>query len=101
FGPGTGTFWAMAFMLGLGQDLTRATAHTKVMNFTSNAVALVLFVVAGAVRYPEGLVMGAGQFLGARLGAHLVIRRGVPLIRPLFLTMVLLISAKLLLDAWR
>src|SRR6185369_15527065 len=35
FGPGTGSFWAMAFVLLLGCSLIRATAHTKVMNFTS------------------------------------------------------------------
>src|SRR5574340_631796 len=40
FGPATGTFWAMAFVLFLGFNLTRATAHTKVMNFTSNLVSL-------------------------------------------------------------
>jgi len=26
FGPGTGTFWAMAYMLGLGYNMTKATA---------------------------------------------------------------------------
>ena len=101
FGPATGTFWAMALMLGLGQSLTKATAHTKVMNFTSNLVALLFFLAGGAVRFPEGLAMGAGQFLGARLGARLVIKRGFGLIRPLFLTMVLLLSVKLLFDAYR
>ncbi len=101
FGPGTGTFWAMAFMLCLGQNLTRATAHTKVMNFTSNAVALLFFMAGGAIRYPEGIVMGTGQFLGARVGARLVIRRGATFIRPVFLTMALLLSVKLLLAAFR
>ena len=43
FGPGTGSFWAMAFVLLLGCSLVRATAHTKVMNFTSNIVALGIF----------------------------------------------------------
>src|SRR3954469_2034480 len=40
FGPGTGSFWAMAYVLLRGLDLTRATAHTKVMNFTSNIASL-------------------------------------------------------------
>jgi len=101
FGPGTGTFWAMAFMLCLGQNLTRATAHTKVMNFTSNIVSLGFFIASGVVRYPEGLAMGAGQFLGARVGARLVISRGTRFVRPVFLAMVLLLSLKLLLDAFR
>ena len=40
FGPGTGTFWTMAFVLGLGFNLTRATGYTKVMNFASNLSSL-------------------------------------------------------------
>src|SRR5580658_10074982 len=31
FGPGVGAFWTMAFMLGLGFNLTKATGYTKVM----------------------------------------------------------------------
>lgn len=96
FGPGTGTFWAMAFLLGLGYNLTRATAHTKLMNFTSNVASLLLFVAGGHIQYPAGLAMGAGQWLGARLGSRTVITKGTRLIRPVFITVVLAITAKLL-----
>lgn len=101
FGPGTGTFWATAYVLLLGYNLTNATAHTKVMNFTSNIVSLLFFIGGGAVRYPQGLVMGVGQYLGARLGARMVVTRGARFIRPVFLTMVVAISARLLWDAFR
>lgn len=96
FGPGTGTFWALAYMLGLGFNLTRATAHTKVMNFTSNVVSLGVFLVAGHVHYLAGLCMGAGQLLGARLGSRVVIRKGAKLIRPIFIAVALAITARLL-----
>jgi uncharacterized protein len=96
FGPATGAFWAMAFVLCLGFNLTRATAYTKVMNFTSNLVALIFFLANGFVSLPEGLVMGLGQFAGARIGARLVISRGSRFIRPVFLAVVLAVSAKLL-----
>ena len=100
FGPGTGTFWAMAFVLGLGFNLTKATAQTKAMNFASNAAALGLFLIAGQVLFIGGLVMGIGQWVGARLGAHLVIRRGTRLIRPIFLSVVVILTLKLLYDAY-
>ena len=96
FGPGTGSFWVMALMLGLGLSMRKATGYTKVMNFTSNAVSLALFAWGGCVHYREGLVMGAGQFLGARIGARLVIRKGAALVRPIFVTMVLAITARLI-----
>lgn len=97
-GPGTGSFWAMAFMLVLGYSMVRATAYTKVMNFTSNAVALLFFLLAGQVYILEGLIMGVGQFLGARIGARLVISKGTEFVRPVFITMVLLVLAKLILQ---
>jgi len=95
-GPGTGSFWVMALIFGLGFSMTRATACTKVMNFTSNIVSLLLFIACGSVLWREGLVMGAGQFIGARIGARMVVSRGAHFIRPVFITMVLAISARLI-----
>jgi len=41
--------------------------------------------------------MAAGQFIGAWTGSHLVLRHGARLVRPLLVTVSLLISLKLLL----
>ena len=82
FGPGTGSFWALAFVLCLGQELRKATASTKVMNFTSNILSLAVFLAMGNVHFVPGLVMAGGQFLGGRLGARLVLTRGAKLVRP-------------------
>jgi uncharacterized membrane protein YfcA len=101
FGPGTGTFWTMALILWLGYDLTRATAHTKLFNFASNIASLAAFLLAGNVLFAAGLVMAAGQLAGSWLGAHCVITRGTALVRPVFLTMVLALIAKLLWQSWR
>ena len=96
FGPGTGTFWAMAFMLGLGFNLTRATAHTKLMNFTSNVSSLAVFLAGGHCHLFGGLCMGSGQMLGARLGAKVVIRKGGRFIRPIFVSVAVAITMRLL-----
>jgi len=96
FGPGVGSFWAIAFVLGLGFDLRTATGYTKVMNFTSNAVSFFLFVAGGHVLFGAGLAMGAGEVLGAGIGSRMVVRRGVKFIRPVFVTMVILTTLKLL-----
>lgn len=96
FGPGTGSFWAIAFVLLCGFNLTRATAHTKVMNATSNLASLALFAAAGLVHLGAGLAMAAGQVLGARLGAGLVVRRGSRFVRPAFLIMATLTIVRLL-----
>ena len=100
FGPGTGTFWAVAYMLGLGFSMTKATGYTKVMNFASNISSLVLFILGGKVLFLIGIIMGVGQLLGARLGARMVITRGTRFIRPVFLTVVFSLVIKLIYDAY-
>jgi uncharacterized membrane protein YfcA len=97
-GPGTGTFLALAFMLGLGFNLARATANSKALNWASNIASLLLFLLAQKVWFVAGFIMGAGQWLGARVGSRMVITRGTKFIRPIFLTMVLLLTIKMIYD---
>jgi uncharacterized protein len=101
FGPGTGSFWVVALMLGLGYNMTKATGYTKVMNFSSNIVSLLVFIIGGHVSYAAGFTMGAGQALGARIGSRLVIKRGTSVVRPIFIIMVLAVTAKLFYDNYR
>ncbi len=101
FGPGTGSFWTIALVVLLGCNFARATGVTKVMNATSNLAALAFFLAAGQVNYTAGLVMGAGQVVGARLGSGLVVRKGARFVRPIFLTMVVLVMLRLLWVAHR
>ncbi len=100
FGPGTGTFWTVAFMLGLGFNMTRATGYTKVMNFASNVGSLAFFIWGRNVYYQAGVTMGLGQIVGARIGARMVITRGTKFIRPIFLAVVFALTLKLLYDAY-
>jgi uncharacterized membrane protein YfcA len=100
FGPGAGTFWTMAFVLCLGFNLTRATGYTKAVNFASNLCSLLIFLGAGKVDFVAGLTMGAGQLLGARFGSRMVLRGGAKFIRPVFITVVLALTTKLLYDAF-
>ncbi|MFA4987244.1 MAG: TSUP family transporter [Candidatus Brocadiia bacterium] len=100
FGPGTGSFWVIAIAMLLGYNLTKGTAYTKVMNFTSNISSLAVFLVGGKVIFIVGLAMGAGQILGAQIGAGLVIKRGAAFIRPIFITMVALMTLKLFYDIY-
>jgi uncharacterized protein len=100
FGPGTGTFWAMAFVWALGKDLKEATASTKLMNFTSNIVPLAFFLFRGAVHFVPGIAMAAGQFIGGWIGTRLVLKRGAKFIRPVLILMALILAAKLLYDNW-
>jgi hypothetical protein len=44
--------------------------------------------------------MGVGQVLGARMGSRMVIARGTKFIRPVFISVVLALTMKLLYDAY-
>jgi uncharacterized membrane protein YfcA len=98
FGPGVGSLWALAFVVGLGFNFTKATGFTKVMNFTSNIVSLFIFAISGNVVLFAGISMAAGQILGARIGSGLVIKRGAKFIRPVFIVIVILTTLKLIYD---
>lgn len=98
FGPGAGSFYALAYVTLCGFNLAKSTAHAKVLNFTSNFGGLMLFIIGGKVVWSMGLVMLVGQVLGARLGAHMVLTRGQKLIRPMIVVVSLLMSLKLLYD---
>jgi hypothetical protein len=98
FGPGTGSFFTIAFVLLLGYALPRAIGGTKLLNFTSNVVALGVFILSSHILWLAGIVMGAGQILGSYLGSHMAIKHGGKLIRPMLVTISILMSLKLLLD---
>jgi uncharacterized protein len=100
FGPGTGSFFMIGFVLLLGFGILKATAHTKLLNFTSNIAALLIFFYGGHVNIPLGIAMGLGQFVGARLGAGVAIRSGIALIRPMLVAVSLIMVFKLAYDAW-
>ncbi len=98
FGPGAGSFYLLGFVTLLGYGVLRASAHTKLLNFTSNMASLVVFALSGKILWTLGLAMGAGQFLGAQVGSRLAIKNGAKLIRPLLVVMCIAMAIKLLLD---
>lgn len=99
FGPGAGSFYALAFVTLAGFNLAKSTAHAKLLNATSNIGGLLLFILGGKVIWATGFVMMAGQFLGARMGSRLVLSKGQKLIRPMIVIVSAVMSAKLLYDS--
>ncbi|PSB66286.1 hypothetical protein C7B79_01800 [Chroococcidiopsis cubana CCALA 043] len=96
FGPGTGSFFAIAFVTLLGYNATKATANTKVMNLASNCASVLFFILGGKTIWILGLLMGMGQVLGGYVGARLVIAKGAKLVRPCLVATSLAITLKLL-----
>ena len=89
FGPGTGSFFALAGVSLRGQGLIDATATAKTLNFATNAAALLIFLMAGKVVWLAGLTMMIGQFLGAFAGSLCLLRINAKYLRILVVTMCL------------
>lgn len=98
FGPGAGSLYTLGFLVLGGAGLMTAIARTKVLNFTSNIVSLMVFMAVGQVDYRTGLPMAAGQALGAWLGAHTAMRHGGKIIRPLLVLTTSAAALKLLMS---
>ncbi|KAE9536056.1 hypothetical protein A1D25_04040 [Ursidibacter arcticus] len=98
FGPATGSFFTLAFVLLLGFNLTKGVAHAKILNFTSNFASLIFFILGGAILWKVGFVMLVGQFIGGNIGARMVVTKGKHIIRPLIVTMSFIMVCKMLWD---
>ena len=101
FGPGAGSFWMFAMVALIGLNLKKAVAHTKALNFTSNIVALGVFIAGGQILWLVGFLMAVGQILGAYFGSNLVIKKEVKFIRTMFLIVVAATICKLFFDYFK
>ncbi|MDF2924864.1 MAG: hypothetical protein K0R57_3778 [Paenibacillaceae bacterium] len=99
FGPGTGSFLIFMFLL-LGFDFIGASANSKVLNLASNLGSLTTFFMLGAVNVYYGLPMGIAMIFGALAGSQFAIRKGSSYVKPLFLSVTLLLIGKQLWDLW-
>lgn len=100
FGPGTGSFFTTSLVGLRGLGLVRAAAHTKLFNFASNAASVILFVAAGQAIWSLALVMAACTMAGAWMGAHVAMRHGARIIRPLLIVVSLALTGKLIWDGF-
>ncbi len=95
FGPGTGSFLIFAFITIYGFDFVSASANAKMLNFTSNLASLILFAFSKKIMFTYGIPMALCMMVGSRVGTKLAITRGAALVKPIFVTMSLLVAAKL------
>lgn len=99
-GPGAGAFWMVSTMALYKINLLLASGVARTMNFVSNGFSLAAFIILGHVHFTLGIAMGLCLMLGAWLGAHSAIRFGSKFIRPIFISVVIAIAARLAWQAW-
>ena len=89
FGPGTGSFLAVAGVSLRGLELIKATAIAKPLNFATNIASLIVFIFAGQIVWLAGFAMIIGQMLGAWLGSHYLFKVNPKVLRILIVTICL------------
>jgi len=96
FGPGTGSFFVLAFVIIKGISIMEATAITKLLNFASNFAAFIIFALKGYVIWELGLIMAVAQIGGANLGSRFAITNGEKVVIPFLVIVSILLSIRIL-----
>ena len=96
FGPGTGTFFVMTFLIIKNRSLMQATAATKVLNLSSNFASFLIFQYKGFVIWELALIMAIAQVTGAYIGSKLAIKNGEKFVRPVIVFISIVLSLRIL-----
>lgn len=97
FGPGTGSFLLFVFLF-TGVSFVSAQANAKILNTTSNIVALIVFIKFGYVHYLYGLIMAIAGIFGAIVGTKVAVTKGSKFVKPLFFIMTVWLVLKQILS---
>lgn len=94
-GPGTGAFLMFALIKIFKFDFSNASGNTKILNLASNFASLITFAFFGKVNWGYGLGIAVVMSIGAITGAKLAILKGNKFIRPMFLTVTIILILKM------
>ncbi|CBY80921.1 putative uncharacterised protein [Haemophilus influenzae F3031] len=91
FGPGTGSIFIIALFLINKLSLLRASATSKIFNFSSNIGAFVSFAIAGKMAFLIGIPMIIANLAGNHVGSkHAIHSNGEIIKKVLVITVGLL-----------
>ncbi len=85
YGPGTGTFLLILLTAVVHLHLQEANGVSKVINLSSNAASLAVYLFSGNVAVPLGLAAGCFSILGNWIGTALFINRGLKIVKPVMI----------------
>jgi uncharacterized protein len=88
FGPGTGSFLVLGFVIVLGFEFVQASAYSKVINCVTNIAALIVFIRQGNFLIEIALLMAICNMAGSLLGTKMALAKGNAFIRKIFLLIV-------------
>lgn len=85
-----GLFLIASLVLGSGYNAVGANALKNLIVLVFTAAALVVFIVNDQVHWTLGVLLGAGQAVGAWVAARMAVRRGAEFVRWVVIVIVVL-----------
>ena len=93
---GVGFFLLAGLVLSVGADLIKANALKLFIILLYTPFALAIFMIHGQVNYKFGLILAAGNMIGAYIGTHVAVSWGPRFVRIILLGALFFSSLKLL-----
>jgi len=97
-GPGTGTFFVIAFTAVLGTDLLTSSACGRVANIFSNISSMVIYVSAGQLDYLITLPAALSYGVGGYAGTCYALKGGSKKVREVMFIVLGMLFAKMIAD---
>ena len=94
--PGTGTFLILVFAGPLKMHMKHSAGISKVVNLAADIGALLTFTASGKVNVALGVAAALFCMAGSYFGSGLVVNNGQKIVRPVILTVLVLLFAKIL-----
>lgn len=92
---GVGFFMLAALVLGCGMDLVKANAIKVFVALVYTVFALGIFIYHKQVDMTAGLILAAGNMLGAWLGVHFQVKGGAKYVRYVLIAAMLIVILNL------
>ena len=96
YGPGTGTFLILVFAGPLKMHMKHSAGISKVVNLAADIGALLTFTASGKVNVALGVAAALFCMAGSYFGSGQVVNNGQKIVRPVILTVLVLLFAKIL-----
>lgn len=94
FGPGTGSFFVLGFVVILGFEFIKASAYSKIVNCVTNISALTVFIKQGNYILPLAILLAVFNITGSFIGSSLALKIGNGFVRFFFLIIVSIMILK-------
>ena len=91
FGPGTGSFFVLGFVVLLGFEFVKASAYAKVINSVTNISAIFVFISQGNYLLGIAILMAISNISGNIIGTKMALKKGNGFVRIFFMLVVTLL----------